>query len=68
MAAVSVARARPSDRRDSSGPICWPKRMFTGLIEAIGEVAEVKPTPSGFRHAFDDGDCARDLQPATASP
>jgi riboflavin synthase len=23
--------------------------MFTGLIEAIGEVAEVKPTPSGFR-------------------
>lgn len=23
--------------------------MFTGLIEAIGEVAEVKPTPEGFR-------------------
>lgn len=23
--------------------------MFTGLIEAVGEVAEVKPTPSGFR-------------------
>lgn len=23
--------------------------MFTGLIEAIGEVAEIKPTPSGFR-------------------
>jgi riboflavin synthase len=23
--------------------------MFTGLIEAIGEVAEMKPTPSGFR-------------------
>src|SRR4029450_4426315 len=23
--------------------------MFTGLIEALGEVAEVKPTPSGFR-------------------
>ena len=23
--------------------------MFTGLIEAIGEVAEVKPTPAGFR-------------------
>jgi riboflavin synthase len=23
--------------------------MFTGLIEAIGEVSEVKPTPSGFR-------------------
>jgi len=23
--------------------------MFTGLIEAIGEIAEVKPTPGGFR-------------------
>jgi riboflavin synthase len=23
--------------------------MFTGLIEALGEVSEVKPTPSGFR-------------------
>ena len=23
--------------------------MFTGLIEAVGEVAEVKPTPTGFR-------------------
>ena len=23
--------------------------MFTGLIESVGEVAEVKPTPSGFR-------------------
>lgn len=23
--------------------------MFTGLIEAVGEVAEVKPTPAGFR-------------------
>lgn len=23
--------------------------MFTGLIEAIGQVAEVKPTPGGFR-------------------
>ena len=23
--------------------------MFTGLIEKIGEIAEVKPTPSGFR-------------------
>lgn len=23
--------------------------MFTGLIEALGEVAEVKPTPAGFR-------------------
>jgi riboflavin synthase len=23
--------------------------MFTGIIETIGEVAEVKPTPSGFR-------------------
>ena len=31
------------------GPIGWLKRMFTGLIEAIGEVAEMKPTPSGFR-------------------
>jgi riboflavin synthase len=26
--------------------------MFTGLIEAIGEVVEVKPTPSGFRLRF----------------
>ena len=23
--------------------------MFTGLIEAVGEVQEVKPTPAGFR-------------------
>src|SRR5512134_1922472 len=23
--------------------------MFTGLIEALGEVTEVKPTPAGFR-------------------
>lgn len=23
--------------------------MFTGLIEAVGQVAEVKPTPTGFR-------------------
>jgi riboflavin synthase len=23
--------------------------MFTGLIESIGEIAEVKPTPAGFR-------------------
>jgi riboflavin synthase len=23
--------------------------MFTGLIEAVGEIAEVKPTPAGFR-------------------
>lgn len=23
--------------------------MFTGLIEAVGEVAELKPTPAGFR-------------------
>lgn len=23
--------------------------MFTGLIEAVGEIAEVKPTPQGFR-------------------
>src|SRR6478736_3373156 len=23
--------------------------MFTGLVEAVGEVAEIKPTPSGIR-------------------
>ena len=23
--------------------------MFTGIVETLGEVAEVKPTPSGFR-------------------
>ncbi len=23
--------------------------MFTGLIETLGEIAEVKPTPAGFR-------------------
>ena len=23
--------------------------MFTGLVEAVGEIAEVKPTPGGFR-------------------
>ena len=27
--------------------------MFTGLIEAVGEVAEVKPTPSGLRMRID---------------
>src|SRR6187455_1074360 len=27
---------------------CW-RVMFTGLIESVGEIAEVKPTPSGFR-------------------
>lgn len=27
--------------------------MFTGLIEAVGEVAEVKPTPSGLRIRVD---------------
>jgi riboflavin synthase len=26
--------------------------MFTGLIETLGEVAEVKPTPAGFRLRF----------------
>jgi riboflavin synthase len=26
--------------------------MFTGLIEALGEVVEVKPTPGGFRLRF----------------
>jgi riboflavin synthase len=25
------------------------RRMFTGLIESLGEVAEVKPTPAGLR-------------------
>ena len=28
--------------------------MFTGLIEAVGEVAEVKPTRGGFRLRTDD--------------
>ena len=23
--------------------------MFTGLVEALGEITEVKPTPGGFR-------------------
>jgi riboflavin synthase len=27
----------------------WFKKMFTGIIETIGEVAEVKPTTAGFR-------------------
>ena len=36
--------------------------MFTGLIEAIGEVAEVKPTPGGFRLRLTT-DLARDLTP-----
>src|SRR5688572_7429309 len=27
----------------------WGKGMFTGIIETVGEVAEVKPTPAGFR-------------------
>ena len=27
--------------------------MFTGLIEAVGEVAEIKPTPAGLRIRID---------------
>jgi riboflavin synthase len=34
--------------------------MFTGLIEAVGEVAEVKPTPAGFRLRLHT-DLAREL-------
>ena len=36
--------------------------MFTGLIEAVGEVAEVKPTPGGFRLRL-TSDLAKDLTP-----
>lgn len=36
--------------------------MFTGLIEAVGEVAEVKPTPAGFRLRLTSA-LARDLTP-----
>ena len=37
--------------------------MFTGLIEAIGEVAEVKPTPAGFRLRADHRASPRSLRP-----
>jgi riboflavin synthase alpha subunit len=36
--------------------------MFTGLIEATGEVAEVKPTPAGFRLRLTTA-LARELAP-----
>lgn len=36
--------------------------MFTGLIESMGEVTEVKPTPSGFRLRFTTA-LARELAP-----
>lgn len=36
--------------------------MFTGLIEAVGEVAEVKPTPAGLRVRLQT-DLARELTP-----
>jgi riboflavin synthase len=36
--------------------------MFTGLIEAVGEVAEVKPTAAGFRLRLTSA-LARDLTP-----
>ena len=36
--------------------------MFTGLIEGIGEVAEMKPTPSGFRLRLHTG-LAGDMTP-----
>jgi riboflavin synthase len=36
--------------------------MFTGLIEAMGEVAEVKPTPAGFRLRLTSA-LARELTP-----
>jgi len=29
--------------------MCWWKDMFTGLVETVGEVIEVKPTTAGFR-------------------
>lgn len=36
--------------------------MFTGLIEAVGEVAEVKPTPDGYRIRLTTG-LAGELSP-----
>jgi riboflavin synthase len=36
--------------------------MFTGIIETVGEVAEVKPTPSGFRLRLST-DLSADLTP-----
>jgi riboflavin synthase len=36
--------------------------MFTGLIETLGEVAEVKPTPAGFRLRLTT-DLSTDLDP-----
>ncbi|HJR60245.1 MAG TPA: riboflavin synthase [Vicinamibacterales bacterium] len=36
--------------------------MFTGLIESVGEIAEVKPTPAGFRLRVSTP-LAADLQP-----
>ena len=36
--------------------------MFTGLIETVGEVAEVKPTPAGLRLRLTT-ELAPDLKP-----
>jgi len=36
--------------------------MFTGLIEALGEVAEIKPTPDGFRLRL-TSPIAKELEP-----
>jgi riboflavin synthase len=36
--------------------------MFTGIVEMIGEVAEVKPTPAGFRLRLST-DLSADLKP-----
>lgn len=36
--------------------------MFTGIIETVGEVAEVKPTPAGFRLRLSTG-LSTDLSP-----
>ena len=36
--------------------------MFTGIIETVGEVAEVKPTPAGFRLRLST-DLSADLSP-----
>jgi riboflavin synthase len=36
--------------------------MFTGLIEAVGEIVEIKPTPAGFRLRFLTG-LATELTP-----
>ena len=59
--AVAAATRRVTTR--ALGADMLIEAMFTGLIEAVGEVVEVTPTPAGFRLRLDDARSAAELTP-----